>query len=983
MSEARIQEIGKDIFARSSDYETGLFDSRFWSGKIMDWSMKNAAFKTEMFRFVDVLPSLEDSESVAEHIRQYFFRPGLDLPAVIRGGLGLATWNSIAAKLAAVAIRKNVTGMATTFITGENIPEARGNLKKLWDSGLTFTVDILGEAALSEKEALHYQGKYLELVQGLASEMKGWKSQPHLEDAPWGRVPRANVSVKCSSLYSQIDPAAFRSSVDAIKNRLRPILSAAKAAGVFVNLDMESHDTREVLIAVAEEIFCEPEFADYPSFGLVIQAYLKCALADIDRVIAFAKKRGAPLTIRLVKGAYWDYEVALAANRGWDCPVFTDKAETDANYERCAEKILDAYPTLLAAFGSHNVRSLAAAMAHAETKGLPKAAFEVQMLYGMGEPFKKALSAQGYRVRDYAPVGDLLPGMAYLVRRLLENTSNEGFLRAKFVDGAAGDLLLKDPRAKVKGRVAPPVNISPAFANERLRNFSLAVERTVISPAFERLRAKGPVRVPVVVNGHEVKGLESHDVRNPSKTSEVLGRCDLANAKVIDDAVDVARRAQATWGATDVDTRAAVLDRAAQLMTDRKMDLSAIMCLEVGKSVREADADVAEAIDFCRYYAAEMRRLAKPRAMSRLPGESNEYMYRPRGVAVAIAPWNFPLAILCGMTVAPLVAGNPVLMKPAEQSPLIAWALYGILREAGAPVDALQFVPGRGEEAGVRLVEHPHVHILSFTGSRAVGLKILESANRVGSGQRHIKKVIAEMGGKNALIVDEDADLDEAVMGVVHSAFGFQGQKCSACSRVFVVGTAYEKFKTRLTEAVASLKMGPAEDAASKVGPVIDAEARERLEGVLQRHKSKVIAQLEVPAALAGQGHYVPATVFEDTDPKSELGQVEFFGPLVTLFRMKTLDDAIQAMNDVDYALTGGIYSRAPKNLEQARQQIEVGNLYINRGITGAIVERQPFGGYKLSGVGAKAGGPDYLLQFLEPVAVSENTMRRGFAPEE
>lgn len=958
-----------------------LFDRKFWSGKIMDWSMTNPAFKTEMFRFVDVLPALRDSEQIAEHIRQYFFREGLELPGMIRAGLGLATWNSLASKVAASAIRKNVTGMATTFITGEDAADASKTLRKLWDNGFSFTVDILGEAALSEKEAEDYQKRYLDLVNGLAKELKAFKPQAHLEQASWGAIPRANVSVKCSSLYSQMDGAAFRATVDAVKNRLRPILEAAVREGVFVNLDMEQNDYREMLLTVSEEIFTEPAFVAYPHWGLVIQAYLKDSGQDLDRVIRFANKRPAPLTVRLVKGAYWDFEVALAENRGWPIPVFTDKAATDANYERLSEKLLDAYPKVLAAFGSHNVRSLATAMEYAERKGLPKNAFEIQMLYGMAEPFKKALTVMGYRLRDYAPVGDLLPGMAYLVRRLLENTSNEGFLRARFVDGAQVEALLGDPRERVGKRERG--TRKEDFVNEPFTDFSLPRERESMDAALAQLRKKMPLEIPAVVNGQAVKSSSILENANPSRLSEKVSRTLNASGDDVRRALEACVQAKATWGKRPVAERAAIIRRAADLMNTHKPMLTALMTLEVGKNFKEADADVAEGIDFCRYYAQEMERLGRPRNLSHLAGEANEYAYGPRGTVASIAPWNFPFAILCGMTVGPLVAGNPVVMKPAEQSTAIGYELFKILREAGVPPEALHFVPGQGETVGAGLVAHPAVHVINFTGSRAVGLHIMKEAADVKPGQRHLKRVVAEMGGKNAIIIDDDADLDEAVAGCVHSAFGFQGQKCSAASRLIVLEACYERFKSRFLEAVASLKIGPSENPAYKVGPVIDADARARLEGVIERNRAHIAFQLEMPAGLREQGHFVPPTVFESTDFTSELGQQEFFGPLVTMFRVKDLDEAIRAMNDVDYALTGGIYSRAPRNLERARAECEVGNLYINRGITGALVQRQPFGGFKLSGVGAKAGGPDYLLQFLEPRAVSENTMRRGFVPEE
>jgi RHH-type proline utilization regulon transcriptional repressor/proline dehydrogenase/delta 1-pyrroline-5-carboxylate dehydrogenase len=347
-----------------------------------------------------------------------------------------------------------------------------------------------------------------------------------------------------------------------------------------------------------------------------------------------------------------------------------------------------------------------------------------------------------------------------------------------------------------------------------------------------------------------------------------------------------------------------------------------------------------------------------------------------------IAPWNFPLAILCGMTVAPLLAGNPVIMKPAEQASGIAKVLYDMMLEVGFPRDVVQFLPGRGEDVGAHLVSHADIHIINFTGSRTVGLKILEEASRVRPGQRHIKKVVAEMGGKNSMIVDDDADMDEAVLASLRAAFHFQGQKCSALSRLIVLESNYERFRDRLVQALKSMTLGSVLDPATRVGAVIDREAQERLLKTIERNKSKIIAQVEVSASLMEKGNYVPATLFEDNDFASELSQQEHFGPLLAIYRVKSLDEAIERLNDTDYALTGGIFSRSPKNIRQFIEQAEVGNAYINRGVTGSIVSRQPFGGFKLSGVGAKAGGPDYLLQFLEPRTFTENLMRRGFTPE-
>jgi RHH-type proline utilization regulon transcriptional repressor/proline dehydrogenase/delta 1-pyrroline-5-carboxylate dehydrogenase len=413
------------------------------------------------------------------------------------------------------------------------------------------------------------------------------------------------------------------------------------------------------------------------------------------------------------------------------------------------------------------------------------------------------------------------------------------------------------------------------------------------------------------------------------------------------------------------------------------LDLAAWEVLECGKQWREADADVAEAIDFCEYYGRGMLELSAPRRRA-LPGEENLYSYIPRGVTAVIAPWNFPLAILCGMTMAPLVAGNPVIMKPAEQSSVVAAQFMEILKELDLPPGVLTFLPGLGEEVGQHLVEHPDVAVISFTGSVAVGLAINEQAAKRRAGQRSVKHVIAEMGGKNAIIVDDDADLDEAVVGIMKSAFGYQGQKCSACSRVIVLEKIYDQVVERLRAATASLAIGPPEDPSFSLGPVIDDEAKDRLLKAIERGKS------EASCLFAGtlgpeheHGSYVAPHLFIDVAPDSFLAQTEHFGPVLTLFKARDLTHALELANGTAYALTGGIYSRNPVNLERAKREFQVGNLYINRKITGAEVDRQPFGGFKLSGIGAKAGGPDYLHQFLVGRTITENTLRRGFAPQE
>ncbi len=449
-------------------------------------------------------------------------------------------------------------------------------------------------------------------------------------------------------------------------------------------------------------------------------------------------------------------------------------------------------------------------------------------------------------------------------------------------------------------------------------------------------------------------------------------------------AVEAATQAFQRWRRVPAEGRAALLDKLAAIMKRERFPLAALEVLEVGKPWVEADADVSEAIDFCEYYASEMRKLGDPDPTHRVPGEAGYTEYIPRGAGLVVAPWNFPLAILCGMTVAALVAGNTVIMKPAEQSSIVAARFMQLCREAGFPPGVLNLLTGLGEEVGEHLVQHPKIDFIVFTGSKEVGLHIWESAGKTRPGQANLKKVVCEMGGKNALIIDSDADQDEAVIGALYAAFGFQGQKCSALSRLIVLSENYDRFLHRLVEAASDLVVGDPANPNTIVGPVIDADAHRRILRIIEAGKQEARLAFEgkVPDELK-DGYFVPPTIFAEVSPDAKLARTEIFGPVLSVFRVDTLDEAIALANDTEFALTAGIYSRSPANLDRARRELVAGNVYLNRAITGAIVARHPFGGFKMSGGGTKAGGKDYLLQFLFPRVVTENVMRRGFAPAE
>ncbi len=988
--EALTTRIGWELLARVKELHPLPLSRSWWTTRILEWGMRDPRFKIDLFRFVDVLPALRTRAAIERHVAEYFDAEAHARPPAVEQLLARVPGGPVRSVVASQMARQ-VRRMARQFIVGEDAASALPRLRKLWDAGQAFSLDVLGEACLSEAEARALSERYLALIPALAAATAGWPEQPLLHDTPAGPIPRANVSVKLSALHPHADAIDFARSVCELAERLRPIFRAARSAGVAINVDMEDSQRKELTLAVFQRLCDDDEFRDWPDAGIALQAYLKSADADVERLCAWAQERPAPISVRMVKGAYWDAETILARQRGWPVPVWETKPETDAAYERCARILCAHTPHVRPAFASHNLRSLAAALAAARSARLAPGAVEVQMLYGMGEPVRRAVAETGERLRVYAPVGELLPGMAYLVRRLLENTSNESFLVQRFEAHAPVDELLRDPATCLRDPTPPwqppepqwrsdPAAPGP-FVNTPLLDFSQARYREGFGAALARTGASLGFEVPLRIAGEQRAGESLCERRAPHDPELVVARIHQADEAAVDEAVAHAEAHVQAWRAAPAAARADVLFRAADLMRRRRLALAALEVYEVGKSWREADADVVEAIDFCEFYGRAALRLAEPETTRHVPGERNELLHEARGVAAVIAPWNFPLAIPAGMTTAALVMGNPVVLKPAPASVACAAALVDVLEEAGLPPGVLQLLPGPGDSVGAHLAAHPAVALVAFTGSLAVGLQLLRVAGDVRDGQREIKRLVCELGGKNAIVVDDDADLDEAVSGILQSAFGYQGQKCSACSRVIAVGDVYEPLVARLREAVRDLPVGSPLDPAIVVGPVIDAAARERILASVARARHDGLAVLvegKVPP-----GHGVAPIVFGEVPPEHPLAQEEIFGPVLAVMRASDFDEALRTASGTRYALTGGVYSRSPAHIARACRDYAAGNLYINRGITGAIVERQPFGGFGMSGIGSKAGGKEYLLQFCRPRVVSENTMRRGFAPEE
>ncbi|MDG2359631.1 MAG: L-glutamate gamma-semialdehyde dehydrogenase [Planctomycetaceae bacterium] len=986
--ETETQAIGDWLQQHNKRRQPSIFERRWWDDRILSWAMADESVKVQMFRFVDVLPMLKDHQAVSRHLQEYFEEVNDHFPSAVRMVVDHAGPNTVLGRALSMNARSNAVRMAERFISGSTSEEVLASVTKLRKQGFAFSLDLLGEAVVSEPEANRYRNSYSELIDSLANDVNGWSEDTQIDHDDRGPIPRLNVSVKLSALYSQFSPVDPIGTAEVVKKRLRTILRRARRNMAYVHVDMEQYAYKDLTLHIFKDILMEDEFRDFADVGIVIQAYLRDAESDLFKLLQWVAERGTPITVRLVKGAYWDYETVNAEQKGWATPVFKKKWQSDENFERLSRFLLENYQALRPAFASHNLRSLSHAIAWGRKLDVPRSAYEIQMLYGMAKDQAQLFRELGHRVRIYTPFGELIPGMAYLVRRLLENTSNDSFLRHSLAEDIPREKLMAKPSATLStdqatDKASVATTDAPVFTNEPPLDFSNGEVREEFQAAVDSVAEEFGRDYFVVIDGKRVETRGQLVSRNPSHKNQIVGTVGAASPDDAQDAIDAAEKAFKSWAKFDVNYRAEYLNLLANSLRERRYELAAWQVHECGKTWQEADADVAEAVDFCVYYSQQAIELLAPREVN-LAGEENTYYYRPRGVAAVIAPWNFPLAILTGMTAAAIVTGNTVIMKPAEQSSVIAAKLMEIFQDIDLPDGVVNFLPGVGEEIGPVLVGSHEVDIVAFTGSRDVGLEINRSAAETDPRQTHVKKVVAEMGGKNAIIVDADADLDEAVQGVIESAFNYAGQKCSACSRVVVLRSIYSNFVKRLVAAIRSLKVGYAETAGTTVGPVIDEKSLEQIQKHIEigKEENRLVLEYPLPEGLAEEGYFIGPQVFADVDPSSRLAQEEIFGPVLAVLPVDDLSEAIEVVNDTDYALTAGVFSRSPGNLKRCVEELEVGNLYLNRGTTGALVNRQPFGGFRMSGIGTKAGGPDYLAQFILPVNVTENTLRRGFAPE-
>ena len=992
--EKEVFKIGSELLKESQKRDTLFFKKNWWYQKILAWTLQKQSLKSNLFRFIDVLPNLSSDKAFLSHWREYFKDDELGF---ISSGLG-----RLAPSLFVKSLRKQITQVAQMFITGSCPEESLKVISKNWNQGLAFSLDILGEEILSEKEAEQYFQTCLSTMDQFKK--ASWSYQKTLQKDLEGELPHLNFSVKLSALFSQTKVEAWDYSKECIKKRLRLLFQKAVKEFFFINVDMEYYHSKDLYIEVFKELLMEEEFKSYPHFGLVVQTYLKESLEDLKDLIDFCKKRQQKITIRLVKGAYWDSEFLLSQQKNWPIPVYTEKSATDLNFEKALALLFEESNHVKIAVGSHNIRSLALALAY--HKKYPSAQLEFQFLYGMVEGLAHALKQRAYLTRLYCTMGELIPGMSYLVRRLLENSSNQSFLLNSLMKKQSPEKLLAPPKIKKESpKESPKDSQNKAFSNFPLPDFSKKENRELFEKALKKWEASFPVEVPLMVSASKNKKLNIFSRVNPNKKNQIISKSVFVDREQALKTIEDRESFFPTWKKTPASQRVSYLYQTAELLKEKFFHFASLQIYELGKTWEAACADVAEAIDFCSFYASSYEALSKPQLTDDVAGEESFLHYEPIGLVSVIAPWNFPLAILTGQLTAPLVCGNIVLIKPAEQSSLTAYELVKVLLQAGFPKESFAFLPGQGEEIGELLVEDPRVSVISFTGSLEVGQKILHKINTSRSvddtqveglvngsrsldssqcvtKQKKFKKAILEMGGKNAIIIDSSADLDLAIKGVNESAFGFQGQKCSACSRVIILEDIYDKFIARWIPAIESLVIGESQKPESYGGALVDELAAKRVKAFLEKQKEKLIYSKPLEKEFIEQAYVIPPSVYLSSTPQSDLMQKELFAPIVSCYKVKNIEQALEILNQSIFGLTAGLYSRHPGHIEFFKAQADVGNVYINRNCTGALVKRHPFGGRKSSGLGSKAGQKDYLKQFLQAKVITENQIRRGFSPE-
>ncbi len=880
------------------------------------------------------------------------------------------------------ALRQAMRVMGDQFVLGRTIKEALGRAKPLEAKGYRFSYDMLGEAAKTARDAERYFDRYLQAMEAVGKQAGPLKSE-HAD----ALMERPSLSVKLSAIHPRYEPGKEARLDKELLPRMVQLAEVARARGLGLTFDAEEQDRLDLSLEMIGEVLAHPKLDGWHGVGLAVQAYGKRAVPVLRWLRRLAERTGKRIPVRLVKGAYWDSEIKWAQERGLaDYPVFTRKTHTDLSYLACVRLLLSDPRAFYPQFATHNAHTVASvAIAGGSVP------YEFQRLHGMGEAlYEDVVGSEklGRSCRIYAPVGGHEDLLAYLVRRLLENGANTSFVNRIADEEAPVADIIRDPVEAAEQDRELPLDARPRglplpreiFGPSRRNSAGLALtEPTVRDPLKAEMRLAleegfevGPIVDGALINdGPETIATCPHDLRKR------LGIVRLADAETVNEAIASARAHSESWDRIGGMERAKILEKAADLLERDRARLMAVIVREAGKTLENAQGDIREAVDFLRYYANEARRLfSGPTTLPGPTGERNTLEMRGRGPFACISPWNFPIAIFTGQVAAALAAGNPVLAKPAEQTPITAFLTTALLHEAGVPPGALHLLPGGGD-IGAMLVKDPRVQGVAFTGSNETAWLIQRAlADR----RSAIVPFIAETGGMNAMIVDSSALPEQVVRDAVRSAFDSAGQRCSAARVLFVQDDVSQHIVEMLVGAVEELDIGDPFDYSTDIGPVIDEAAQDALDAHKARmyREAKVLVDLKMPESCRA-GTYVTPAVF-GIDRISRL-EHEVFGPIlhVVTYQQGHLDHVVDAINATGYGLTLGVHSRIAAVADYVAEHARVGNLYVNRNQIGAVVGVQPFGGEGLSGTGPKAGGPNYLPRFAtERVRATDITATGG-----
>ena len=981
-----------DLIKKTGNYRSSLFE------KVSDYGLTLTAqydlIRVHLLKFLALLPSLdhdrngkevkrnlleslrrllEDSRAISLQKKRGTRQLPLYLSVLFTFVLQIATY--LPAGLLARVVRVMVRMMARRFIAGESINTSHDTLSQLRATKREATLDQLGELVVSAREADEYFEKVLQLIHGLKQHIpKGEKNK--------AGILNAHVSIKVSALSHDFRPEAFEATFAKVAPRLKRILQEAQREEVFINVDAEHYHYRDLVLEIFGKVLLEtPELKNYGQTGIVVQAYLRDGAKHLMDVVELARKRNIRMPIRLVKGAYWDAETIEGEAHQFTPPQFLNKEESDLHFRQIAYLSLKHHDYIHLAIGSHNLQDHAFVESVRDLRFPQAPVIEHQCLHMTYEALSHGLAKMGWPTRNYMPIGNLLVGMAYLVRRIMENSSQVGVLSIMRSHQKASGLISPVEVHITKKRTGKLqydsfiTQLKSDFAPARPLKLYIPKERELLEKEIKEFGEKISHKQDEFRNSAETK------IYCSSRPELIIGTVkENTNADAIRAVEDAEKGLMNSWWSKQSLAlyRVSVLLKAADLMLLRRNKLASLMIYEAGKTMPEALADVDEAIDFINFYARQEIQL-------QLSGQK----YTNRGVITVVAPWNFPLAIPCGMTIAPLVAGNAVILKPAEQTPLIGIELFHLLIESGVPKEILTLILGDGEIVGAPLVTHERTAGVVFTGSKNVGTWIYKHAGREMI-QHYFhqipmqKKIITEMGGKNAIIVTNNCELDETISGILYAAFGHSGQKCSAASRVIVHREVKDALISRLVQAIKDLKVGEALDPATSVNPLITREDQERVRKAVEEAKDEAIrtnGKILIDRSFEKlPGYCVGPALFElpprQAKKKESWAQREIFGPVIHITEYESMIEAVELFNGTEYALTGGIYSQSQDDIDFLLKFLRAGNLYVNRPNTGARVGIEPFGGFKMSGTGPKAGGIDYVKEFHFLLSVPENEMQ-------